>query len=450
MNTNKSSVRRSLIVSATALVLTVALLIGTTFAWFTDTVTSGKNTIKSGNLDVALEHKVGNNWENVDSNTTVFKEEGSTLWEPGHVEYAVLKVVNKGSLALKYQLSVNVANETSGKSIVDNKEFKLSDYLKYAVVEKDLSTIATADAAGRQAILNEVGAGNDLSDLTTSTATGNLSAAAEGATSEKIVTVVVWMPTTVGNEANHNGTDIPQIDLGVNLVATQKPEEEDSFGNDYDDAAPLPKLVTVTSSDELTKAAADANDGDTIAVADDINPTATASVTAKDVTLDMNSKEFANANDLWGKKPNNWSLVSAQEGASLTITGDGTFKAKENDCYAVDVQDGSTVTIEDGTFVGNIHAVYVEKGTAYIKGGTFSVQQKYPDASKADEFVLNCYDANRANGTAKIIVTGGTFINFNPADCQAEGEHTNFVADGYTVTQATQENGDIWYTVGPE
>ena len=114
------------------------------------------------------------------------------------------------------------------------------------------------------------------------------------------------------------------------------------------------------------------------------------------------------------------------------------------------MQDGSTVTIKNGTFVGNIHAVYVLKGTAIIEGGTYSVQQKYPDASKADEFVLNCYDENRANGSAKIIVKGGTFINFNPADCQAEGAHTNFVEGGYKVTSKKQSNGDIWYTVVPK
>ena len=109
------------------------------------------------------------------------------------------------------------------------------------------------------------------------------------------------------------------------------------------------------------------------------------------------------------------------------------LKAKENDCYAVDVQDGSTVTIKDGTFIGNIHAVYVQQGHRNHRGRFLFSSKWYPDASKADEFVLNCYDANREAGTAKIIVTGGTFVNFNPPDCYAEGAHTNFVADGYKV-----------------
>lgn len=172
-------------------------------------------------------------------------------------------------------------------------------------------------------------------------------------------------------------------------------------------------------------------------------------VNGSKVTINANGKTVANTADIW--TDNDWSLVSAQGGAALTVKGNGTFKAKENDCYAVDVRDGSEFVIEDGTFIGNVHAVYVLEGTAYIKGGFYSVQQKYPDANKANEFVLNCYDANRANGTAKIIVTGGTFVNFNPANCQAEGANTNFVAEGYKVVSETKEKEDgtteVWYTV---
>lgn len=169
------------------------------------------------------------------------------------------------------------------------------------------------------------------------------------------------------------------------------------------------------------------------------------------VTINANGKTVANTADIWNEGTGAWSLVSAQGGAALTVKGNGTFKAKENDCFAVDVQDGSKLVIEDGTFIGNVHAVYVYEGTAYIKGGFYSVQQKYSDASKADEFVLNCYDDNRKNGTAKIIVTGGTFVNFNPANCQAEGANTNFVAEGYKVVSETKEKEDgtteVWYTV---
>ena len=163
-------------------------------------------------------------------------------------------------------------------------------------------------------------------------------------------------------------------------------------------------------------------------------------------TLNLGDLSISNKNDIWSDS--DWSLLSVRENSSLTITS-GAYIAKANDCYAVDVQAGGHLVIEGGHFNGNIHAVYVLEGVAEIKGGTFEVQQKYPDAEKADEFVLNCYDANRRNGTAKIIVTGGTFIGFNPGDCKAEGDGTNFVASGYaSIPNGTAADGrTIWKVV---
>lgn len=155
----------------------------------------------------------------------------------------------------------------------------------------------------------------------------------------------------------------------------------------------------------------------------------------KTVILNMDGKTISNTTDIWNEATGAWSLISVRAGGDLTITGDGTLKAKENDCYAVDVQDGAKLTIENGTFVGNVHAVYVYQGELTVKGGAYSIQQKYPDAAKADEFVLNCYDEHRTEGTAKITVTGGTFEKFNPANCAAEGAGTNFVAAGYAAKE---------------
>ncbi len=172
----------------------------------------------------------------------------------------------------------------------------------------------------------------------------------------------------------------------------------------------------------------------------------------KTMSVNLNGKTVKNTTDLWENPsvPNSWSLFSVRgTDSKLTLSGDGDVIAKANDCYAVDVQDGGHLVIEDGHFNGNVHAVYVYKGVAEIKGGTFEVQQKYSDADKADEFVLNCYDANRENGTAKIIVTGGTFIGFNPGDCKAEGNGTNFVAPGYaSIPNGTAADGrTIWKVV---
>lgn len=172
----------------------------------------------------------------------------------------------------------------------------------------------------------------------------------------------------------------------------------------------------------------------------------------KTMSVNLNGKTVKNTTDLWKNPsvPNSWSLFSVRgTDSKLTLSGDGDVIAKANDCYAVDVQDGGHLVIEDGHFNGNVHAVYVYEGVAEIKGGTFEVQQKYSDADKADEFVLNCYDANRKNGTAKIIVTGGTFIGFNPGDCKAEGNGTNFVAPGYaSIPNGTAADGrTIWKVV---
>lgn len=168
----------------------------------------------------------------------------------------------------------------------------------------------------------------------------------------------------------------------------------------------------------------------------------------KTLTVDLNKQDVANATDLWDKTPDQWSLFSVRRGSTLTLKGDGEVIAKANDCYAVDVQDGGHLVIEGGHYNGNIHAVYVQKGTAEIKGGTFEVQQKY-SAEDPDEYVLNCYDANYINGTAKIIVSGGTFIGFNPGNCKAEDKNgTNFLAPGYaSVADGTTADGRVIYKV---
>lgn len=169
------------------------------------------------------------------------------------------------------------------------------------------------------------------------------------------------------------------------------------------------------------------------------------------VTLDMNGHTISNTSSIWvdTDEVDNWSLISVRGNGNLTITGNGTLSTLENDIYAVDIYDAtSSCTIESGTFIGNIHAVYVFNGSLTVNGGAYSIQQVYPDSSRPYEFVLNCYDDSREAGTAKITVTGGTFENFNPADCTAEGEGTNFVAEGYTVTSEVI-SGDTWHTVVP-
>ena len=133
--TKKLSTKNSLIASLLILALCVSMLIGTTFAWFTDKETSANNIIKSGNLDVELYYQAGTeteNWTKVTSDTNVFMQDA--LWEPGHVEVIRFKVVNEGNLSLKYQLGVNIVNEVGSQNI-DGKDFELSDFIMYAIVD---------------------------------------------------------------------------------------------------------------------------------------------------------------------------------------------------------------------------------------------------------------------------------------------------------------------------
>lgn len=186
----------------------------------------------------------------------------------------------------------------------------------------------------------------------------------------------------------------------------------------------------VSTPDALKTAVAN---GGNIKLANDIKLTDTLVVNTT-VVLDMNGHKLYNDSDIWNEDVYNWSLISVRESGKLTITGNGTLAAKENDCYAADVQDvGAVLTIENGTFIGNAHAIYIYDGTAYIKGGTYSIQQKSSVADKPYEFVLNCYDANRVAGTAKMNVTGGTFHQFNPANNAAEGMKTNFAGDSLVI-----------------
>lgn len=199
-------------------------------------------------------------------------------------------------------------------------------------------------------------------------------------------------------------------------------------------AVMLPVMAMAADvTDEVGLRAAVAAGGN-IKLANDIELTETLVVNTT-VVLDMNGHKLYNDGDIWEKNnPNNWSLVSVRGNGNLKITGNGTLKAKENDCYAADVQSvGAVLTIENGTFIGNIHAIYVNTGTANIKGGTYSIQQTFPTAGKEYEFVLNCYDANREAGTAKMNVTGGTFHQFNPANNAAEGMKTNFAGDSLVI-----------------
>ena len=199
--------------------------------------------------------------------------------------------------------------------------------------------------------------------------------------------------------------------------------------------------TSVDSYDSLVEAINSASDGDTITLNGDIDVQRTLVVTKK-LTLDLAGHKLYNTKDLWDaptEKDNNWSLISVRENGDLTITGNGTLDAKKDDCYAVDVQDETAkATLENGTFVGNITTIYVFEGTLVVKDGSYSIKQLNSNGVQNQYgLTINCYDQNYKNGTAKVLITGGTFAHFNPVDNAAEGTGTNFATSGYETVEGT-------------
>ncbi|MCE9350785.1 hypothetical protein K0H19_01120 [Phocaeicola vulgatus] len=162
----------------------------------------------------------------------------------------------------------------------------------------------------------------------------------------------------------------------------------------------------------------------------------------KELVLDLNGKTISNSAKICSG--NNWSAISVQGGT--LIVKNGTIKAKENDCYVFDVRNGGKLIIESGVYIGNISAIYCYEGEVIVKGGEFSIQQK-SDSYGDYRFLCNCQDKNYQNGTAKISISGGTFVGFNPANNLAEGKDTNFLAqDGKYMTVKTSELPDPYGT----
>ena len=245
--TNLKTTKRALLSSVVALLVCFTMLLSTTFAWFTDSVTSANNIIKSGNLDVELDYWDDENdeWKTVEGTNSLFT---NNLWEPGHTEVVYLKLSNLGSLALKYQLAISVLSETEGTNMAGDP-FKLSKYIQMGVVEGvNGETNAYAD---REAAVDAVKANSGIIGDGYAKQ-GNM---LEG-DPELYMAVVVYMPETVDNVANaKTGTPTPTINLGVKVLATQYTAEGDSFDNQYDKDAWHPDF-TVTSVEDLATALA--------------------------------------------------------------------------------------------------------------------------------------------------------------------------------------------------
>lgn len=222
--------KRALLTSVLALVLSLAMLAGSTFAWFTDTASTGVNRIVSGNLDVGLEYWGGaeSGWLTAENSEELFDE--NALWEPGYTQIVYLKVKNNGNLALTYAMQITPVHETVGVN-VDGEEFKLSDYIKFGWTAFTVDGDGAPVALDREAAQTGVGDGAQLGTTLHRQAAEPMEAGAE-----ELVALVAWMPENVGNEANYS-TVQPTIELSLKVLATQAAVESDSFNNTYDEDA---------------------------------------------------------------------------------------------------------------------------------------------------------------------------------------------------------------------
>lgn len=262
--TSSKSTKRALISSALALLMCVTMLVGATFAWFTDTASTAVNKIQAGNLDLEVQYRTTANgeWKTLDNATDLFGAAG-TLFEPGHTRVVELKIKNAGNLALKYKIGMNVISETAGTN-KDGNPYKLSDYLKVAtspIQQYDPNAGPHDISYVMEQLIFEKG--NVLAWEHRDFANFELEYTSDGSVhvlqpgDAGILGIKVYMPETVGNDANAiSTTQAASINFGLNVVATQYTTESDSFGTQYDKDATYPVIVSnqQQTNDAITNA----------------------------------------------------------------------------------------------------------------------------------------------------------------------------------------------------
>lgn len=379
MQTKQKALRRSLWASALAILLCIAMLLGTTFAWFTDTVSSANNTIKSGTLLIQLNGK--------DDAETLFTSD-DVLWEPGYSQKAEFTVQNVGSLWLKYSLQVAIKEDTAGLANV------LDVYL---LNDKTATNLDDAAFLGTVA---------DLAAGLGTASTKDQPLAPGASAGEKVL--VIKMKESAGNEYQNK-----EIKFDINILATQYTEETDGFGsNQYDKDAQYPTVI-VSDTQELVDALANAEDGDIIMLADNANNisiTDTLTVTAKDLVLDGNGKTITGS--------------VAENKSFLTVTTDGDFTMTD-----VTIVPGSTVTPNASMYLSVEGKVTITDcvfgapdGTAQVMYNGLEFDSKHPLADGSvisgntfygNSFRHNCISFYNVEEGATVEISNNKFIDLN-------------------------------------
>ena len=383
---NKKATKRALLTSVMALVMCVVMLVGTTFAWFTDTASTGVNKIQAGNLDVKLMYSTDmQRWTEATEQTKLFSD--NALWEPGYTQVVYLKVVNAGNLALKYEAGFSKNYTSNRGKNVNGDWYRVDNYLKIGTAETETKfanreDVWSAIAATEKTLAKDV----MLTDGWITLKAGE---------SSKPFAVAIYMPTSVGNEANASRLRASSVSgLGIEVRATQATVENDSFGTDYDaNAATVLNRVEYTDGEHTVTGNIQAN-----GTAGAIHGTGTAKITVDATTV-------------YGTYVSNYAMAVCASSRSEIIIKGGDF--------ANQAPAGSTLSL-----------IYAEDSAKItIEGGTFKCV--------SPEWTLNCNDSDPATITVK----GGSFYKFDPSNVTV-GEGEIIIPTGYHVEQ----NGD-WYKV---
>lgn len=387
--TSKKNTRRALFTSIMSLILCFAMLMGTTFAWFTDSVTSGNNIIKSGNLDVemyyadgtqAVPAKDSTDWKDA-SKGAIFNYD---LWEPGYTDVRHIKIKNAGTLALKYQLMIQANGTVSDLTdVIDVYFVDPAQQIEYRTNLNDADKVGTLSSILARMPANTF---------------GTLEAG-----KETVVTLALKMQETAGNE--YKGLSIGS-DFAVILHATQLTSEKDFFGPDYDLGADVNDYtdVIVTNEEELKAALAEAKNGAVIGIKGEVTWTTGAEIDS--TPFIDNSVSTIDENEAKPAIVNNITLVGVDSGATFTADGEGVG--------AIGI-DGGMVTFKNLTIADNSKS-YAEGSWEYgyleFRGNTAFKNCKFVNAimMEGDSASFNnCsfnsgkdseYDVWVSNGTA--------------------------------------------------
>ena len=377
-----NTTKRSLLTSVIALMLCFAMLLGTTFAWFTDSVTSANNIIKSGNLDVAMYWADGT----TDPDTTTWTDASTGAifnydnWEPGYVEVRHIKIANEGSLALKYKVLIEANGEVT--DLADVIDVYYTD--PAAQVADRTQLIADKKLGTLKEVLANLG----------QTGNGTLESGAKD-----VITIAFKMQESAGNA--YQGKAIG-TDFSIVLLAAQLASEDDSFDDQYDKDGKYDAVTAkVTTADELATAIAE---GNPVVLSKDIELN-------QPIELAPTSKAIIN---LGG-----FTLTNAQ-GTAIEVTSgeveikNGTIKNGVSKASRSTAGQNTSIVLS-GDAVATITNVTIEtEGTGISLSDNARITELNANIdSYLNEGGVRSYDAVYLGDNARIdLISGGTYTSY--------------------------------------